>query len=228
MIRLDSIKIEESWKRALEKEFLSLYFLEIKQHYISAKSKGAVIYPPANLTFNAFNSTPFEKVKVVLLGQDPYHNPKEAMGLSFSVPHGVRIPPSLRNIYKELEADLGILQSKSGDLSAWAREGVLLLNSILSVEAHKPASHQHFGWQKFTDSVIATLSKKRNGIVFLLWGNYAKSKKPLIDVDKHCVLEAAHPSPLARSGFLGCRHFSKTNAYLQSVGKTPINWNLNL
>lgn len=226
MIKLDSIKIEESWKKALEKEFLSPYFLEIKKHYVEAKSKGAVIYPPANLTFNAFNSTPFEKVKVVLLGQDPYHNPNEAMGLSFSVPQGVRIPPSLRNIYRELEADLGIPQSKSGDLSAWAREGVLLLNSILSVEAHKPASHQHFGWQQFTDSVIATLSKQKDGIVFLLWGNYAKSKKTLIDTKRHCVLEAAHPSPLARSGFMGCKHFSKTNAYLQSVGKTPINWNL--
>ncbi|WDL70353.1 uracil-DNA glycosylase [Helicobacter winghamensis] len=226
MIKLDSIKIEESWKKALEKEFLSPYFLEIKKHYVEAKSKGAVIYPPANLTFNAFNSTPFEKVKVVLLGQDPYHNPNEAMGLSFSVPQGVRIPPSLRNIYRELEADLGIPQSKSGDLSAWAREGVLLLNSILSVEAHKPASHQHFGWQQFTDSVIATLSKQKDGIVFLLWGNYAKSKKTLIDTKRHCVLEAAHPSPLARSGFMGCKHFSKTNAYLQSIGKTPINWNL--
>ncbi|EEO25345.1 uracil-DNA glycosylase [Helicobacter winghamensis] len=226
MIKLDSIKIEESWKKALEKEFLSPYFLEIKKHYVEAKSKGAVIYPPANLTFNAFNSTPFEKVKVVLLGQDPYHNPNEAMGLSFSVPQGVRIPPSLRNIYRELEADLGIPQSKSGDLSAWAREGVLLLNSILSVEAHKPASHQHFGWQQFTDSVIATLSKQKDGIVFLLWGNYAKSKKTLIDTKRHCVLEAAHPSPLARSGFMGCKHFSKTNTYLQSIGKTPINWNL--
>ncbi|WDL75311.1 uracil-DNA glycosylase [Helicobacter winghamensis] len=226
MIKLDSIKIEESWKKVLEKEFLSPYFLEIKKHYVEAKSKGAVIYPPANLTFNAFNSTPFEKVKVVLLGQDPYHNPNEAMGLSFSVPQGVRIPPSLRNIYRELEADLGIPQSKSGDLSAWAREGVLLLNSILSVEAHKPASHQHFGWQQFTDSVIATLSKQKDGIVFLLWGNYARSKKTLIDTKRHCVLEAAHPSPLARSGFMGCKHFSKTNAYLQSIGKTPIDWNL--
>ncbi|MCI5969212.1 uracil-DNA glycosylase [Helicobacter sp.] len=227
MIRLESIKIKEDWKKVLEKEFLSPYFLEIKRRYVEAKSKGAVIYPPANLTFNAFNSTPFEKVKVVLLGQDPYHNPKEAMGLSFSVPQGIRIPPSLRNIYRELEADLGILQSQSGDLSAWAREGVLLLNSILSVEAHKPASHQHFGWQQFTDSVITILSKQKSGIVFLLWGNYAKSKKTLIDTKRHCVLEAAHPSPLARTGFIGCRHFSKTNAYLQSIGKTPINWNLN-
>ncbi|TLD83979.1 uracil-DNA glycosylase [Helicobacter sp. MIT 11-5569] len=227
MIKLESIKIEESWKKALEREFLSPYFLEIKKHYVAAKSKGIIIYPPANLTFNAFNLTPFDKVKVVLLGQDPYHNPKEAMGLSFSVPQGVRIPPSLRNIYKELETDLGIPQSRSGDLTPWAKEGVLLLNSILSVEAHKPASHQHFGWQQFTDAVIATLSQRCSGIVFLLWGNYAKSKKPLIDTSKHFILEAAHPSPLARSGFMGCRHFSKTNAILQSLNKIPINWNLN-
>lgn len=226
MIKLESIKIEKDWKRLLKKEFLSPYFLEIKKHYIEAKSKGAIIYPPANLTFNAFNCTPFESVKVVLLGQDPYHNPGEAMGLSFSVPKGFRIPPSLRNIYKELEMDLGIPQSRSGDLTLWAKEGVLLLNSILSVEAHKPASHQHFGWQKFTDSVISTLSQSRSGIVFLLWGNYAKSKKSLIDKEKHYILEAAHPSPLARSGFIGCKHFSKTNIYLQDIGKTPIDWRL--
>ena len=225
-IQLESIKIEGSWKKVLEREFLSPYFLEIKTHYVEAKSRGVAIYPPANLTFNAFNCTPFDRVKVVLLGQDPYHNPNEAMGLSFSVPQGIRIPPSLRNIYKELEEDLGIPQSQSGDLTPWAKEGVLLLNSILSVEAHKPASHQHFGWQKFTDSVIAILSQQCSGIVFLLWGNYAKSKKPLIDTKKHLILEAAHPSPLARNGFIGCRHFSKTNAFLKSVGKTPINWSL--
>lgn len=225
-IQLESIKIEGSWKKVLEREFLSPYFLEIKTHYVEAKSRRVAIYPPANLTFNAFNCTPFDRVKVVLLGQDPYHNPNEAMGLSFSVPQGIRIPPSLRNIYKELEEDLGIPQSQSGDLTPWAKEGVLLLNSILSVEAHKPASHQHFGWQKFTDSVIAILSQQCSGIVFLLWGNYAKSKKPLIDTKKHLILEAAHPSPLARNGFIGCRHFSKTNAFLKSVGKTPINWSL--
>lgn len=226
MIKLESIKMDTHWKEVLKSALLSPNFATIKEHYIAAKSRGAVIYPPANLTFNAFNSTPFECLKVVLLGQDPYHNAGEAMGLSFSVPQGVRIPPSLRNIYKELEADLGIPQSKSGDLTPWAREGVLLLNSILSVEANKPTSHQHFGWQEFTDSVIRILSAQCSGIVFLLWGNYAKSKKPLIDESKHFILEAAHPSPLARSGFIGCRHFSKTNALLESMGKAPINWSL--
>ncbi|WP_236033239.1 uracil-DNA glycosylase [Helicobacter turcicus] len=227
MIKLESIKMDAHWKEVLKSALLSPNFEAIKEHYVAAKSRGAVVYPPANLTFNAFNSTPFECLKVVLLGQDPYHNAGEAMGLSFSVPQGVRIPPSLRNIYRELEADLGIPQSNSGDLTPWAKEGVLLLNSILSVEANKPASHQHFGWQEFTDSVIKILSAQCSGIVFLLWGNYAKSKKLLIDKGKHFILEAAHPSPLARSGFIGCRHFSKTNTLLESIGKTPINWNLN-
>lgn len=226
-IKLENIQIEQGWKEVLKNEFLSPYFAEIKAHYLKAKTSGAVIYPPAKLTFNAFNLTPFHQLKVVLLGQDPYHQPNQAMGLSFSVPQGVRIPPSLQNIYKELEADLGIPQAKSGDLTAWAKEGVLLLNSILSVEAGKPTSHQHFGWQQFTDAVIATISAQCNGIVFLLWGNYAKAKKTLIDPTKHFILEAAHPSPLARSGFLGCRHFSKTNAILTQLSKTPINWNLN-
>lgn len=225
-IQLENIKIDSSWKEVLKDEFLSPYFAEIKQHYLKAKSQGAILYPPAKLLFNAFNLTPFDKVKVVLLGQDPYHQPNQAMGLSFSVPYGVRIPPSLQNIYKELQADLGIPPSKSGDLSHWAREGVLLLNSILSVEGGKPTSHQHFGWQHFTDAVIAQINARCNGIVFLLWGNYAKAKKALIDTNKHFVLEAAHPSPLARSGFLGCRHFSKTNEILLSLGKTPIHWNL--
>lgn len=227
MIDINAIKIEESWKEVLREEFLSPYFLEIKRHYVREKSKGIPIYPPASLIFHAFNSTPFSSVKVVILGQDPYHNPKEAMGLAFSVPSGVRIPPSLQNIYKELELDLGIPQSTSGDLTRWAKEGVLLLNSILSVEANKPASHRHFGWQRFTDAVIAAVSWHKSGVVFLLWGNYAKSKIPLIDASKHCILQASHPSPLARSGFLGCRHFSKTNAYLRSLHKTPINWDLN-
>ncbi len=226
-IKLENIKIEPSWKEVLKDEFLSPYFIEIKQHYLAAKAQGAILYPPAKLLFNAFNLTPFSQLKVVLLGQDPYHQPNQAMGLSFSVPKGVRIPPSLQNIYKELQADLGITPSSSGDLSHWAHEGVLLLNSILSVESGKPTSHQHFGWQHFTDAVICQINARCEGIVFLLWGNYAKAKKALIDPQRHFILEAAHPSPLARSGFLGCRHFSKTNAILQQLGKTPINWNLN-
>ena len=187
-IKLENIQMEQGWKEVLKNEFLSPYFAEIKAHYLEAKAKGAVIYPPAKLTFNAFNLTPFNKLKVVLLGQDPYHQPNQAMGLSFSVPQGVRIPLSLQNIYKELEADLGIPPSKSGDLSAWAREGVLLINSILSVEAGKPTSHQHFGWQQFTDSVIATISSLCNGIVFLLWGNYAIAKRAFIDTNMHFIL----------------------------------------
>ncbi|WP_297809618.1 uracil-DNA glycosylase [uncultured Helicobacter sp.] len=226
-IKLEKIKIEESWKEVLKDEFLSPYFAEIKAHYLTAKSQGAILYPPAKLLFNAFNLTPFDKLKVVLLGQDPYHQPNQAMGLSFSVPNGVKIPPSLQNIYKELQMDLGITPSKSGDLSPWAREGVLLLNSILSVESGRPASHQHFGWQHFTNAVISQINLRCENIIFLLWGNYAKAKKVLIDPNKHFILEAAHPSPLARNGFLGCRHFSKTNAILQQIGKTPINWNLN-
>ena len=165
-------------------------------------------------------------LKVVILGQDPYHNPHQAMGLSFSVPKGIPLPPSLKNIYKEITNDLGIPPSQNGDLSQWARQGVLLLNSVLSVEHNKPASHQNFGWQTFTDNVIKTISNQKKGIVFLLWGNYAKAKKNLIDSSKHFILEAAHPSPLARSGFLGCRHFSQTNAILESLHKSPINWQI--
>ena len=225
-ISLDKLKIEESWKEALKEEFFKPYFLEIKRNYIAAKSSGKTIYPPANLTFNAFNLTPFDTLKVVILGQDPYHNPHQAMGLSFSVPKGIPLPPSLKNIYKEITNDLGIPPSQNGDLSQWAKQGVLLLNSVLSVEHNKPASHQNFGWQTFTDNVIKTISNQKNGIVFLLWGNYAKAKKNLIDSSKHFILEAAHPSPLARSGFLGCRHFSQTNAILESLHKSPINWQI--
>ncbi len=228
MINLESIKIESSWKEALKEEFLAPYFAEIKRQYLKEKSKGAIIYPPANLIFNAFNLTPFLNVKVVLLGQDPYHKPHQAMGLSFSVPDGVRIPPSLQNIYKELHVDLGIPPSPSGNLSKWAKEGVLLLNSILTVESHKPTSHSHFGWQRFTDAVIKKLSDEKDGLIFMLWGNFAKSKKELIDTNKHFILEAAHPSPLARSGFLGCRHFSRANAILRELKKQEINWNLNV
>ncbi|MPA80183.1 uracil-DNA glycosylase [Campylobacter coli] len=225
-INIEDIKINDDWKEFLKEEFSKNYFLEIKKRYIQALNNNAIIYPPANLTFNAFNLTPLDGLKIVLLGQDPYHQPNQAMGLSFSVPYGVKIPPSLLNIYKELKTDLNIEPSKSGDLSSWAEQGILLLNSILSVEAGKPASHSSWGWQEFSDAVISKLSLEKSGLIFMLWGNYAKSKKALIDTNKHFILEAAHPSPLARTGFLGCKHFSKANEILRNLGKNPINWQL--
>lgn len=225
-INIEDIKINDDWKEFLKEEFNKNYFLEIKKRYIQALNNNAIIYPPANLTFNAFNLTPLDRLKIVLLGQDPYHQPNQAMGLSFSVPYGVKIPPSLLNIYKELKADLSIEPSKSGDLSSWAKQGILLLNSILSVEAGKPASHSSWGWQEFSDAVISKLSLEKSGLIFMLWGNYAKSKKALIDTNKHFILEAAHPSPLARTGFLGCKHFSKANEILKNLEKNPINWKL--
>ncbi|EAI3516321.1 TPA: uracil-DNA glycosylase [Campylobacter coli] len=225
-INIEDIKINDDWKEFLKEEFNKNYFLEIKKRYIQALNNNAIIYPPANLTFNAFNLTPLDGLKIVLLGQDPYHQPNQAMGLSFSVPYGVKIPPSLLNIYKELKTDLNIEPSKSGDLSSWAKQGILLLNSILSVEAGKPASHSSWGWQEFSDAVISKLSLEKSGLIFMLWGNYAKSKKALIDTNKHFILEAAHPSPLARTGFLGCKHFSKANEILRNLGKNPINWQL--
>ncbi|MCV3456528.1 uracil-DNA glycosylase [Campylobacter sp. CNRCH_2016_0050h] len=226
-ICLEKIKIDNAWKEFLKEEFLKPYFLEIKTHYINALNERKTIYPPANLIFNAFNLTPLQNLKIILLGQDPYHNPHQAMGLSFSVPIGVKIPPSLLNIYKELQDDLNIPIAKHGDLSKWAKQGILLLNSILSVEANKPASHAHFGWQKFTDAVISKLSNEKEGLIFLLWGNYAKNKKNLINPQKHFILETAHPSPLARNAFLGCKHFSKSNEILSKLGKSLIDWNLN-
>lgn len=226
-IELENIKINEDWKEFLKDEFTKPYFLELKKRYIEALKEKKIIYPPANLTFNAFNLTPLNSLKIILLGQDPYHQPYQAMGLSFSVPCGVRVPPSLLNIYKELKEDLGIKPCKNGDLSAWAKQGVLLLNSILSVEANKPASHSEWGWQEFTDSIIKKLSDEKTGLIFMLWGTFAKSKKVLIDTNKHFILEAAHPSPLARSGFLGCKHFSKANELLKKLRKIPINWDLN-
>lgn len=225
-INIEDIKINDDWKEFLKEEFNKNYFLEIKKRYIQALNNNAIIYPPANLTFNAFNLTPLDGLKIVLLGQDPYHQPNQAMGLSFSVPYGVKIPPSLLNIYKELKTDLSIEPSKSGDLSSWAKQGILLLNSILSVEAGKPSSHSSWGWQEFSDAVISKLSLEKSGLIFMLWGNYAKSKKALIDTNKHFILEAAHPSPLARTGFLGCKHFSKANEILRNLGKNPINWQL--
>lgn len=222
-----NIKINLDWRKFLQEEFEKPYFLDIERHYSQALKQGKIIYPPAKLIFNALNLTPLNQVKIILLGQDPYHAPHQAMGLSFSVPKGVKIPPSLLNIYKELHDDLGIKITKSGDLSFWATQGVLLLNAIFSVEAHKPASHKNWGWQKFSDAIIKKLSLKKKGLIFILWGNYAKSKKVLIDIEKHFILEAAHPSPLARKGFLGCKHFSKSNALLRKIGKDEIQWDLN-
>ncbi|HEC1539557.1 uracil-DNA glycosylase [Campylobacter upsaliensis] len=225
-IKLDKIKINADWLEFLEEEFKKPYFLDIKRQYIETLKAGKNIYPPANLTFNAFNLTPLNSLKIVLLGQDPYHKQNQAMGLSFSVPKGVQIPPSLRNIFKELNADLGVKIPQNGDLSAWARQGVLLLNAIFSIEENKPLSHSLWGWQEFSDNIIKKLSLEKEGLIFILWGKFAQSKKSLIDTRKHFILEAAHPSPLARQGFLGCRHFSKSNALLEKLGKEPIKWDL--
>ncbi|EHK4960354.1 uracil-DNA glycosylase [Campylobacter upsaliensis] len=225
-IKLDKIKINADWLEFLEEEFKKPYFLDIKRQYIETLKAGKNIYPPANLTFNAFNLTPLNSLKIVLLGQDPYHKQNQAMGLSFSVPKGVPIPPSLRNIFKELNADLGVKIPQNGDLSAWARQGILLLNAIFSVEENKPLSHSLWGWQEFSDNIIKKLSLEKEGLIFILWGKFAQSKKSLIDTRKHFILEAAHPSPLARQGFLGCRHFSKSNALLEKLGKEPIKWDL--
>ena len=220
------VKIESSWKSALAGEFEKPYFENLVRYLHSEKSAGKTIYPPGSQIFRAFDLTPINKVKVVILGQDPYHNPGEAMGLSFSVPKGIATPPSLKNIFKEIETDLGIRMSGSPDLTPWAEQGVLMLNAILTVEAHKAASHSKIGWAEFTDAVIKYLSDNNEGIVFMLWGNFARSKRELIDASKHHVLEAAHPSPLARGAFFGCRHFSKANEMLAAEGKTPIDWQL--
>ena len=220
------VKIENSWKNALHGEFEKPYFISLVQRLHKEKAEGIQIFPPGKDIFKAFELTPVEKVKVVILGQDPYHNPGEAMGLSFSVPDGVRIPPSLRNIFKEIESDLGIRMSGSSNLEPWARQGVLLLNSILTVRAGAAASHRSLGWEYFTDAVIRCISERCEGIVFLLWGRYARSKAVLIDSSRHHVLEAAHPSPLAGGAFFGCRHFSRTNELLIAEGRSPIDWKL--
>jgi len=210
----------------LAEAFEQPYFEAIRTFLLKEKNDGKVIFPPGPLIFNAFNQTPFDQVKVIILGQDPYHNPGEAMGLSFSVPQGVRIPPSLQNIYKEINSDLGLPMPLHGDLTHWASQGVLLLNAMLTVEAGKPGSHQNIGWQTFTDAVIRRLSDQREHLVFMLWGRFAQGKKALIDPAKHLILEAAHPSPLARDAFKGCRHFSLANTYLQENGKNGIDWSI--
>ena len=225
-INLDDVRIESGWKEALREEFLSEYFAKIKENLLAAKAR-EIVYPPGNLIFNAFNLTPFERVRAVILGQDPYHGAHQAMGLSFSVPRGVRIPPSLVNIYKEIKSDLGISEPESGDLSYWAKQGVLLLNASLSVGANRANSHSGFGWQIFTDAVIKILSERRQSLVFMLWGNFAKAKSALIDAQKHLILTAAHPSPLAGGAFFGCRHFSRCNEYLRAHGLGEIDWDLN-
>ncbi len=219
-----TVKIEESWKAVLQKEFDKEYFAGIAAFLHKEKREGKVIYPPGPLIFNAFRLTPFNKVKVVILGQDPYHGKGQAHGLSFSVPDGVAVPPSLQNIYKEISTDIGTPPPDSGNLERWASQGVFLLNSVLTVRAGEPTSHSSIGWQTFTDAVIKAVSDKRGHVVFLLWGNYARSKRPLIDTSRHLVLEAAHPSPLARGAFFGCRHFSKANTWLAENGISPIVW----
>ncbi len=223
---MSNVKIEESWKEVLKDEFEQPYFQSLATFLKKEKQNGKTIYPPGSLIFNAFNTTPFDEVKVVILGQDPYHNPGEAMGLSFSVPKGVRVPPSLQNIYKELKEDLGVPIPNHGDLTHWAEQGVFLLNAMLTVEKNKPRSHQNIGWQDFTDSVIQKLANEREGLVFMLWGGFARKKKSLIDGDKHLILEAAHPSPLAGGAYFGSRHFSKANEYLKEQGKEPVDWKL--
>ncbi len=225
-MKADKVQIERSWKELLKDEFETEYFQELSTTLKQKKKNGITIYPPGPLIFNAFNLTPVDQVKVVIIGQDPYHGPGEAMGLSFSVPRGVRIPPSLRNIYKELSDDVDFEIPNHGDLSSWVTQGVFLLNAMLTVEHKNAGSHKNIGWQKFTDAVISRLSDEKSGLIFLLWGRFAQSKQVLIDTNKHHVLTAAHPSPLARGAYFGSRHFSKTNTLLNEMNKPTINWKL--
>ncbi len=221
------VKIEAGWKEILKGEFSKNYFQQVVTHLQMEKLAGKHIFPPGSLIFHAFEKTPFDRVKVVILGQDPYHNPGQAHGLSFSVPEGVAIPPSLVNIYKEIASDIGVPVPRHGNLESWAQRGVLLLNAVLTVRANEPASHQKIGWMDFTNAVIREISNKKEHVVFLLWGRFAQEKQALIDETKHLVLKAAHPSPLsAHNGFFGCRHFSRTNEYLISHGIDPIDWAL--
>ncbi len=226
--KLDQIRLDSSWKTALAPFLLSDRMESLREFLLAEKQAGKTVYPPNSLIFNAFNTTPIAQVKAVIIGQDPYHGPNQANGLSFSVQKGLAIPPSLRNIFHELNTDLNIPVSKHGDLSAWAEQGVLLLNSVLTVEAGQPTSHQKQGWEDFTNTVIDVLNQESENIVFILWGAYAQKKGQRIDQNKHLVLKAAHPSPLAanRGGFFGCQAFSKTNHYLKQNGKSPINWQL--
>ena len=220
------VRIEESWKSALADEFGKPYFASLVRFLHEEKASGKKIFPPGSQIFKAFELTPVSQVKVVILGQDPYHGLGQAHGLSFSVPDGIPAPPSLKNIFKEIETDLGICMSGYPNLEKWARQGVLLLNAVLTVRSGEAASHSKIGWQEFTDAVIKYISDNCEGVVFMLWGNFARSKRDLIDHSRHHVLEAAHPSPLARGAFFGCRHFSQANAILSSRGLQPIDWQL--
>lgn len=220
------VRIEQSWKNALAGEFEKPYFASLVRFLHEEKTAGKRIFPPGSQIFRAFDLTPLEDVKVVILGQDPYHGPGQAHGLSFSVPGNMPAPPSLKNIFKEIETDLGVRMSGYPDLAKWADQGVLLLNAILTVRCGEAASHSRIGWEEFTDAVIRCISDSCEGVVFMLWGNFAKGKSVLVDRSRHFVLEAAHPSPLARGAFFGCRHFSQANNYLAAQGKTPIDWQL--
>lgn len=221
------VKIEESWKETLKDEFSKPYFQQIALHLKIEKSQGKIIYPPGPLIFNAFNTTPVEKVKVVIIGQDPYHGPGQAHGLCFSVQHGVPPPPSLVNIFKELHDDIGIKIPDHGNLTHWAQQGVFLLNASLTVRSGEPMSHAKIGWATFTDTVIKKISEIKKHVVFMLWGKFAQEKRSLIDETRHLILRAAHPSPLsAHAGFFGCRHFSKANEYLIKKGIDPVDWHL--
>lgn len=222
------ILMERDWKDLLRDEFTKPYFLNILFLIKLQSNAGKIIYPPEGLIFSAFNKTSFKNLKIVIIGQDPYHNPGQAHGLSFSVPTGIKPPPSLVNIFKEIKKDLSIEMPEGyGNLTKWAEQGVLLLNAILTVNANEPASHSKFGWMNFTDTVINKISNEKKGIVFLLWGKFAQEKQPLIDETKHFVLKAAHPSPFsADKGFFGCKHFSKINEILKEQKKEPVDWNL--
>lgn len=219
------VEIDESWKKVLKEQFTAPYFIALKAFLVAEKKKH-IVFPPGNQIFSAFNRTPFNKLKVVIIGQDPYHGPGQANGLCFSVSPGLRKPPSLVNIFKELQTDLGIPIPQDGNLEPWADQGILLLNATLTVRAGNAGSHQKKGWETFTDAVIKAVSDNKKGIIFLLWGNFAQTKAELIDKDKHFILTAAHPSPLARGAFFGCKHFSKTNKLLEHQGILPIDWRL--
>ena len=220
-------KLEESWKKRLSEEFHSPYFKKLKDFLLEEKKRGEIVFPSGTKIFSAFEHTPFDKVKVVILGQDPYHGPGRAHGLSFSVPPGIGIPPSLLNMFKELKNDLGIPRPSTGNLEKWADQGVLLLNATLTVRANQPGSHQNQGWELFTDAVIREISASRTGVIFILWGKYAQAKEVLIDTTKHYILKSPHPSPFsADRGFFGCNHFSKTNEILASEGQKEIDWSL--
>lgn len=218
------IKIETSWKQALSEEFTKQYFVELSE-FVRKEYLSKTVYPLPKDMFRAFDLCPFDKVRVVVIGQDPYHGPKQANGLSFAVHDGIQLPPSLKNIFKEIESDLGITPLQNGDLSRWATQGVLLLNATLTVQANTPGSHQQKGWEQFTDAAIKKLSEKRENLVFILWGNYAKQKGVVIDRNKHLVVESTHPSPFSvHNGFFGSKPFSRTNTYLKEHGQTEIDW----